>query len=164
MTHGPGTEEYQAVFTGKTLERLQEMLGRYPAKQAALLPALWLVQEQRGWISDRNMAEVGEVLGLTFQQIQKYESGKNRMAYSTVVMLAHYFGQSIDQFLVGLDDFSPADSENQQTTGPMRAIPLLADRCVQELVLNYATLSPQEQQAVADFVRKMSSDQDSLAA
>src|SRR3989449_539498 len=37
----------------------------YPTKQAALLPALWLVQEARGWISDRNMAEVAEVLGLT---------------------------------------------------------------------------------------------------
>ncbi len=60
-----GAEEYEPVFTGKTLERLHEMLGRYPTKQAALLPALWLVQEARGWISDRNMAEVAEVLGLT---------------------------------------------------------------------------------------------------
>jgi len=60
-----GTEAYQPVFDEKTLERLQEILARYPTKQAALLPALWLVQEARGWISDRNMAEVAEVLGLT---------------------------------------------------------------------------------------------------
>src|SRR6059036_697047 len=60
-----GTEEYQPVLVGKALERLQEILARYPTKQAALLPALWLVQEARGWISDRNMAEVAEVLGLT---------------------------------------------------------------------------------------------------
>ncbi len=53
------------VFTGEVLERLQEILPRYPTKQAALLPALWLVQEARGWISDRDMAEVGEVLGIT---------------------------------------------------------------------------------------------------
>jgi len=59
------TQEYAPVFTGKTLERLQQILTRYPTKQAALLPALWLVQEERGWISDRNMAEVGEVLGVT---------------------------------------------------------------------------------------------------
>jgi len=63
--HGAGTEEYQVVFAGKILERLQAILKRYPTKQAALLPALWLVQEERGWISDRNMAEVAEVLGLT---------------------------------------------------------------------------------------------------
>ncbi len=60
-----GTEEYQPVFTGKTLERLRETFARYPTKQAALLPALWLVQDQRGWISDRNMTEVAEVLRLT---------------------------------------------------------------------------------------------------
>ena len=59
------TQEYAPVFTGKTLERLQQILTRYPTKQAALLPALWLVQHERGWISDRNMAEVGEVLGVT---------------------------------------------------------------------------------------------------
>jgi NADH:ubiquinone oxidoreductase subunit E len=62
---GRETGPYEPVFVGRTLERLQEALGRYPNKQAALLPALWLVQESRGWISDRNMAEVAEVLGLT---------------------------------------------------------------------------------------------------
>ncbi len=59
------TEEYRAVFTGKALGDLQQVLTRYPTKQAALLPALWLVQRERGWISDRNMTEVAEVLGIT---------------------------------------------------------------------------------------------------
>ncbi len=62
---GAGTEEYEPVFTGKTLAQLTEIITRYPTKQAALLPALWLVQQARGWISDRNMTEVAEVLGLT---------------------------------------------------------------------------------------------------
>jgi NADH dehydrogenase (ubiquinone) flavoprotein 2 len=60
-----GTDAYEPVFTGKLLERLHQILARYPTKQAALLPALWLVQEQRGWISDRNMTEVAAVLALT---------------------------------------------------------------------------------------------------
>ena len=60
-----GPDEYEPVFTGKVLEQLHEILTRYPTKQAGLLPALWLAQEQRGWISDRTMAEVAEVLGLT---------------------------------------------------------------------------------------------------
>src|SRR5690348_2010428 len=61
----PGTEAYQPVFTGKTPDQLTEILTRYPTKQAALLPVLCLVQQARGWISDRNMPEVAEVLGLT---------------------------------------------------------------------------------------------------
>jgi NADH dehydrogenase (ubiquinone) flavoprotein 2 len=60
-----GTEAYEPVFVGRTLEELQKVLPRYPTKQAALLPALWIVQRERGWISDRNMAEVAEVLSLT---------------------------------------------------------------------------------------------------
>jgi NADH dehydrogenase (ubiquinone) flavoprotein 2 len=58
-------EEYQPVFTGPTLERLREVMSSYPNKAAALLPALWLVQASRGWISDSNMAEVAGLLGLT---------------------------------------------------------------------------------------------------
>ena len=59
------TEEYRPVFAGQVLEELAGILGRYPTKQAALLPALWVVQRERGWISDRNMAEVAEALGIT---------------------------------------------------------------------------------------------------
>src|SRR5437667_3298581 len=58
-------EDYQPVFTGKALEELQTVLQRYPNKQAALLPTLWIAQREHAWISDRIMAEVGEILGLT---------------------------------------------------------------------------------------------------
>lgn len=59
------TKPYERVFTGETRERLDELLKRYPTKQAALLPALFMVQEARGWISDSAMAEVADVLELT---------------------------------------------------------------------------------------------------
>ena len=59
------TETYQPVFTGEPLQRLEDAQGRYPTKQAALLPALWIVQEERGWISDASMSEVAGLLGLT---------------------------------------------------------------------------------------------------
>ena len=58
-------EEYQPVFTGPIMQELQSVLQRYPTKQAALLPALWIAQRERGWISDRTMAEVAEVLAIT---------------------------------------------------------------------------------------------------
>ena len=61
--HEPTT--YEPVFTGDCLHRLEEVLARYPDRQAGLLPALWMVQEARGWISDAAMAEVAAVLGLT---------------------------------------------------------------------------------------------------
>ena len=65
MTAHQTKEADEPVFTGQRRQQLDEVLTRYPTKRAALLPALWMVQEARGWISDQAMAEVAEVLDLT---------------------------------------------------------------------------------------------------
>jgi len=65
MTMHDATKPHSAVFTGETRAKLDAVLSRYPTKRAALLPALWMVQEARGWISDDAMAEVADVLELT---------------------------------------------------------------------------------------------------
>jgi len=44
---------------------LEAILGRYPTPRAAVLPALWLCQEQHGWISPEVIAFVAERLGVT---------------------------------------------------------------------------------------------------
>jgi NADH:ubiquinone oxidoreductase subunit E len=53
------------VFVGDARTELDTLLGRYPTKMAALLPALWIVQRERGWVSEDGMAEVADVLELT---------------------------------------------------------------------------------------------------
>jgi len=58
-------EAYQPVFTGETLAELQRKFPEYPTRQALLLPALWMVQEHRGWISDAAMDEVAQVPEIT---------------------------------------------------------------------------------------------------
>ena len=51
MTHPVShSEEYQPVFVGKVLDELQAVLKRYPTKQAALLPALWMAQREQGYL------------------------------------------------------------------------------------------------------------------
>lgn len=61
QAHGP----YTPVFTGKAREELEQLFPKYPTRQACLLPALWMVQEARGWISPEGIDEVAQVLGLT---------------------------------------------------------------------------------------------------
>ena len=64
--HGDGAgTSHEPVFVGEVKAKLEALFPKYPTKQACLLPALWMVQESRGWISDASIAEVGEVLGLT---------------------------------------------------------------------------------------------------
>ena len=59
--------DYTPEFTAGSARRkeLDEVLSRYPNKMAGLLPALWMVQHERGWVSDDGMAEGAEVLELT---------------------------------------------------------------------------------------------------
>jgi NADH dehydrogenase (ubiquinone) flavoprotein 2 len=56
---------YQPVFAGEAARELDAVLGRFPTKMAALLPALWIVQRERGWVSAEAMVEVAERLALT---------------------------------------------------------------------------------------------------
>jgi NADH-quinone oxidoreductase E subunit len=59
------TGDYQPVFAGDRRAQLDAIRARYPTKRAALLPALWMVQETHGWISDAAMIEVARELDLT---------------------------------------------------------------------------------------------------
>jgi NADH dehydrogenase (ubiquinone) flavoprotein 2 len=63
--HDTEAVPYERVFQGDPLARLEQLFTKYPTKQACLLPALWMVQETHGWISELAIGEVAEVLDLT---------------------------------------------------------------------------------------------------
>ena len=48
----------------KVIDQIDVLVGRYPTIRAALLPALWAVQDDQGWISREDVAEVAERLAL----------------------------------------------------------------------------------------------------
>jgi transcriptional regulator with XRE-family HTH domain len=47
---------------------------------------------------------LGEKLGITFQQVQKYEKGTNRVSASSLYELAKVFGVGVESFFQGADD------------------------------------------------------------
>ena len=61
---------YEPVFTGSRKQELDALLTRYPTKRAGLLPALWMVQQDRGWVSEDAITEVAAVLGLTPAEVK----------------------------------------------------------------------------------------------
>lgn len=81
MSHGPSAsggallkvsphaaahdEPYEPVFVGERRAELDKLLAKYPTKMAALLPALWILQDTRGWVSEPGIEEVATVLDLT---------------------------------------------------------------------------------------------------
>jgi NADH-quinone oxidoreductase subunit E len=58
-------------YTSENEIKFQEYVTRYPKIDSCMLPALWLVQEQEGWVSPEAMIFVAEKLGKT--PIQVYE-------------------------------------------------------------------------------------------
>ena len=58
-------------YTAENEIKFQEYVSKYPKIDSCMLPALWLVQEQIGWVSPEAMIYVAEKLGKT--PIQVYE-------------------------------------------------------------------------------------------
>ncbi|MEL0112450.1 MAG: helix-turn-helix domain-containing protein, partial [Rickettsiales bacterium] len=54
--------------------------------------------------------KLGEALGLTFQQIQKYERGTNRIGASRLYDLSHVLGVSISYFFDEMTDAAGANA------------------------------------------------------
>src|SRR2546428_13729936 len=53
----------------KHKDKIATILKRYPEKRAALLPLLWLSQEEQGYLSEAEIKEIAELLGLTPPQV-----------------------------------------------------------------------------------------------
>jgi len=49
----------------ETDRKIDALLGRYPKKDSALLPALYLIQEEKGHVSDESMEYVAGKLGVS---------------------------------------------------------------------------------------------------
>jgi transcriptional regulator with XRE-family HTH domain len=79
-------------------------------------------------------------LGITFQQVQKYEKGTNRVSVSRLVEIAAFTGQPIVYFL-------PGTSESGDIIG--------FDRDDVLLVKRFAHLSPQTKRALLTFADEL---------
>jgi len=58
----------------------------------------------RRWMVGMTQQQLGEVVGIKFQQIQKYETGMNRVSASRLWDIATALDVSISFFFEGLDD------------------------------------------------------------
>ena len=49
--------------------KLEELRKRYPTAQSLVLPVLWMIQEQEGYISEESMKYTGTLLNVSFSHI-----------------------------------------------------------------------------------------------
>jgi NADH-quinone oxidoreductase subunit E len=62
------------MLSEATRSRITQLKGRYPHFRSALLPALYLAQEEQAYLSEDAMAEVADLLGLTAADVKSVAS------------------------------------------------------------------------------------------
>lgn len=93
-----------------------------------------------------NQSDLGRALGLTFQQIQKYEKGANRVSASKLHRTAEFLGCSIL-------DFFPKEGE-AVAAGELPSGPIM-DRRAHDLLNAFDGLDANCKRAVIDVTRAM---------
>ncbi|MCE1189375.1 MAG: NADH-quinone oxidoreductase subunit NuoE [Ignavibacteria bacterium] len=57
------------VFSEENLRKIENILKKYPVKKAAVMPVLYVAQEQNGWISTEVMREVARILEIPEEDV-----------------------------------------------------------------------------------------------
>jgi NADH-quinone oxidoreductase subunit E len=58
------------VLSEEARAKAESIAARYPTRRSALIPLLYLVQAEVGWVPRQGMREVGEILGLTTAEVE----------------------------------------------------------------------------------------------
>ena len=97
---------------------------------------------ERRTLEGMSQTAVAERLGLTFQQLQKYEKGHNRISASKLYELTQIFDVPVSYFYEGMEEGSSAPSPDE----------VLTKRETLELVRAYYKITDP---AVRDSIRKL---------
>ena len=58
----------------------------------------------RRWMVGMTQQQLGDIVGIKFQQIQKYETGANRVSAGRILEIARKLGVDVGYFFEGLSD------------------------------------------------------------
>jgi transcriptional regulator with XRE-family HTH domain len=96
-----------------------------------------------------SQGRLADSVGVTFQQIQKYERGTNRISFSALVRIARALDCRVKDLIDDLDD------ENASSNEPPAQSPL-SQAGAGPLLENYGKIrSPAVRQALLDLSRKL---------
>jgi NADH-quinone oxidoreductase subunit E len=56
-------------FTEENYKKVEEHIAKYPYKRPAVMPALWIAQEQNGYISGEVINEIARILEMTSEDV-----------------------------------------------------------------------------------------------
>lgn len=103
----------------------------------------------RRWMVGMTQQKLAERVGIKFQQIQKYETGMNRVSASRLWDIADALSVPVSFFFEGLSDAATAEDS---------ALPsdILADREALELVRSYYAIPENQRRQLFELARVLS--------
>ena len=104
----------------------------------------------RRWMIGMTQQGLAESVGIKFQQIQKYETGMNRISASRLWDIADTLGVSVGYFFEGLDASA--------CSGPGKDVPgdILADKEALELIRSYYSIPENQRKRLFELARVLS--------
>ena len=107
---------------------------------------------QRRWMVGMTQQQLAEKVGIKFQQIQKYETGMNRISASRLWDIAHALEVPISFFFEGLEAEQGASAaEGGKVPGD-----IMGDREALELVRSYYSIPETQRRRLFDLARVLS--------
>lgn len=101
----------------------------------------------RRWMIGMTQQQLGDKVGIKFQQIQKYETGMNRVSASRLWDIADTLGVTISFFFEGLSEGdAPATATND----------MMAEKEALDLVRSYYAIPEAQRRRLFDLARVLS--------
>ena len=105
----------------------------------------------RRWLVGMTQQQLAESVGIKFQQIQKYETGANRVSASRLWDIADALDVEVSFFFEGLD--SDSTERDDSTSVPSD---LLGDKEALDLVRSYYAIPENQRRRLFDLARVLS--------
>lgn len=107
----------------------------------------------RRWLVAMTQQQLAEKVGIKFQQIQKYETGANRVSASRLWDIAEALDVNVAFFFDGMSATTDAKSDD-----PMMSLPtdLLGDKEALDLVRSYHAIPEAQRRRLFDLARVLS--------
>lgn len=107
--------------------------------------------------------KLGDLLGITFQQVQKYEKGTNRISASKLKEIADALGMSVGFLFEGLPAPGDAGSSLQEPSAPDFITDFLSTSEGIQLTRSFQKIKdPKVRKKVLDLIKTLGEDDDPL--
>lgn len=107
----------------------------------------------RRWLVGVTQQQLAEKVGIKFQQIQKYETGANRVSASRLWDIAEALEADVSFFFAGMDQVEELPAESEANAIPSD---ILNDKEALDLVRSYYSIPEEQRRRLFDLARVLS--------